>query len=146
MTNPSCRRWVSEAVRHMRDHLRERGHALSPFQEGIVSAMAGPDPRYEDSARSKLDEIKTAVDRSGRWSVQEEWRISTWFESGITRTQHSGGDWYEVSVTCDGQELKCSCPSIEGAYAYMCLYQKFIVEQFYSVGPPWAARSLFVDG
>jgi len=67
----------------------------------------------------------------------------TWFDSEISETIKNDAPWFVVAVECDGQRFTCGCPSVEGAYAYMRLYQKLIVEQFYSVGPPWAAANVY---
>jgi len=87
--------------------------------------------------------IVQQVEEKGRWSEQEEWRISTWFDSEIVAGEASGRPWFTTTVSCDGQTLSCGCPSIERAYGFMRLYQKLIVDQFYSVGPPWADQSLY---
>ena len=108
----------------------------------MVSAIAAYDPSYEPSAENDLHRIKSGIATEGR-SETEEWRISTWFDSEIRKTTRNGTDWFEVTVSCDGQALSCGSPMLERAYAFMRLYQQIIVYQFYSVGPPWAPRDPF---
>jgi len=132
------RNWISAEVERVRERRREQGHELSPLQEGIVAAIAAYDPRHEPTSAKKLNEVESTVSSTGKWSDKEEWRISTWFDLEIRKADDAGKPWFIVTVSCDGQTLSCRCPTIESAYAYMRLYQKFIVEQFYSAGPPWA--------
>lgn len=132
------RDWIAQEIERVREHRKQQGHDLTPLQEGIVAAIAAWDPRHEPPSARELDAIQSDVSSVGIWRGQEEWRISTWFDSEIKKSERDGAPWYEVSVSCDGQRLSCACPNIQGAYAYMRLYQKIIVEQFYSVGPPWA--------
>jgi hypothetical protein len=137
----SNRQWISEEIARARQRRRKQGHDLNSLQEGIVSAVAGWDIRREPSSLKVLEEIKAAMETEGQWLNQEEWRISTWFINQITRRERDGTPCYQVSVECDQQKLCCWCPTIERAYAYMRLYQAIIVDQFYSIGPPWAAKS-----
>ncbi|HEY0311687.1 MAG TPA: hypothetical protein VGC56_04250 [Allosphingosinicella sp.] len=127
----------------LREDMRRQGHDLSPLQQGIIERVAAWDPAYEPAAGKDLELIESAIEADGRWAVQEEWRISTCFDSSITRSTRNCKEVYEVCVECDGQRLACACPTLEGAYAFMRLYQAFIVDQFYSLGPPWAATDLF---
>jgi len=135
--------WIAERVALVRAARKRQGQELTPLQVGIVSAMAGWDPQHERSSREALAEIKETVQAEGKWATQEEWRISTWSECEIVRTQRDSADWYQVGVACDGQSLSCGCPTIEQAYAFMRLYQELIVEQFYSIGPPWADTGIY---
>jgi len=137
------RKWIAERVQRVRDARRREGHELSRLQQGIVEVVAAWDPDHNPASRKELDSIKTAVSEKGRWAAQEEWRISTWFDSTITRSTRNGADVYEVAVECDGQKLACGSPTLEGAYAYMRLYQALIIDQFYSIGPPWGDAGIF---
>lgn len=136
-------KWIADQVSMIREARRRQGHDLSRLQQGIVESVAAWDPLHEPASRKMLAEIQTALASSGRWTEQDEWRISTYFNSIITRPVEGEGHPYEVSVECDGQMLACKCPTLEGAYAFMRLYQAFIVDQFYSVGPPWASTGMF---
>ena len=137
------RKWIAERVEKVRDARRRQGHELSRFQQGIVEAVAAWDPAYEAASGKELDSIRSTISEHGRWTAQEEWRVSTWFDSSITRSSQNGSDLFEVVVECDGQRLTCASPTLEGAYAYMRLYQALIVDQFYSIGPPWADTGIF---
>jgi hypothetical protein len=133
------RGWVAERIERARERRRRQGHALSPLGEGLVAAMAAADPAHDPRSADELARIRAALAEAGRWSSSEEWRIMTWAAREIVETRRDGADHFDVSVECDGQRFTCACPSVEGAYAYMRLYQALLVEQFYSVGPPWAA-------
>ncbi len=137
------RRWIADRIAKIRDARRGQGHELSRLQEGIIEAVASCDPTHEPACRKELASIESALRSDGRWSSQEEWRISTWFDSTIAPVRRNGADVYEVVVECDGQKLSCACPTVEGAYAFMRLYQAMIVDQFYSIGPPWADTGIF---
>jgi len=129
-----------EAVRAAR---RNQGHELSPLQEAIVIAVASWEPRGEPASAKTLARVKDDIARDGRWSEQEEWRISTWFDSEIITKDVGGHAWFKTTVTCDGQTLSCESPSVERAYGFMRLYQQLIIDQFYSIGPPWADKPIF---
>lgn len=137
------RKWIADRVAKVRDARRHQGHELSRLQEGIVEAVAACDPNHEAACQKELEEIRASLSEQGRWGSQDEWRISTWFETKIVSTVRNDAQVYEVSVECDGQKLSCACPTIEGAYAYTRLYQALIVDQFYSVGPPWADTGIY---
>jgi len=143
MWKQSERKWIADRVEMVRDARRRQGHALSHLQEGIVEVVAACDPKYEHACRKELDAIKDALRDQGRWVNQDEWRISTWFDSQIALGTRNEATIYEVTVECDGQKLSCACPTIEGAYAFMRLYKKMIVDQFYSIGPPWADTGIY---
>ncbi len=120
-------------VKAIRAARAKQGHALTPLQEAIIRTMAAHDPTPET-----LADITAALDANGTWQTQEEWRISTWFDSQITRGEQSGRLWFTAAVACDGQSYTCGCPTLERAYSFMRFYQSLIIDQFYSVGPPWA--------
>jgi hypothetical protein len=96
------------------------------------------DPARHAWAADALRRVRDAIERDGCWTEQDEWRISTWFESRIAVVEVEGRSWCAASVECDGQRLSCRCPSVERAFLYVQLYQHLIRSQFYSVGPPWA--------
>ena len=136
----TVQKWIEERVEQVRQARKQQGHDLSHLQQGIVESLVAWDPAHDAVSRRELTSIEDAIEADGHWEAEEEWRISTWFTSSITRSAKNGAPVYEVSVECDGQRLACACPTLEGAYAFMHLYQSFIVDQFYSVGPPWAAK------
>ena len=134
---------VEARVDQARKHRRSQGHELSPWQVAMVSTIAEIDPRHEPAYAKELSSIVAAISQNGVWRTYVEWRISTSFDSAIERKTQAGRDFYRVSVECDGQKLSCQCPSVEKAFAFLHLYQKLIVEQFYSIGPPWADGKVF---
>ncbi len=137
------RKWIAERVQRVSEARRQQGHELWRLQQGIVEAIAAWDPAHDPASLRELDAIRSAVGENGRWSAQEEWRISTWFDSSVALISRNGADVYEATVECDGQRLSCECPTIVRAYAYLRLYQALIVDQFYSIGPPWADAEMF---
>ena len=137
------RKWIAERVGKVREAHRRQGHSLERLQQGIVEAVAAWDPAHEPASRKELDAIRSTIREKGRWSGQEEWRILTWLESSIARSSRNGAELFEVAVECDGQRLTCGSPTLEGAYAYVRLYQALIVDQFYPIGPPWANTGIF---
>ncbi|HEX4198485.1 MAG TPA: hypothetical protein VHZ26_13695 [Caulobacteraceae bacterium] len=143
MWKPLERKWIADRVAQVKDARRRQGHELRRLQQGIVEAIAAWDPKHEPASRKELDLIKSAVEETGQWKGQEEWRIMTWFDSSIVRSARDNKIVYEVAVECDGQRLACNCPTVEGAYAFMRLYQAMIVDQFYTIGPPWADTGIF---
>lgn len=143
MWKQSERRWVKAQVAKVQDARRRQGHELSRLQEGIIEAVATCDPNHEPACRKELDAIKAALNEQGRWVSRGEWRISTWFETQIVTAIRNDAQVYEVTVECDGQKLSCACPTVEGAYAFTRLYQAMIVDQFYSIGPPWADTGIY---
>ncbi|MEG3085684.1 hypothetical protein U1707_18750 [Sphingomonas sp. PB2P12] len=129
-----------EAIRARR---KAQGHDLTTLQEGIIQSIADWEPSIEATSQRTLKLISVAISETGRWEDEEEWRISTWFTSSIVEGVLSERPWFTVAVACDGQTLSCGSPSLERAYGFMRLYQKLIVDQFYSVGPPWSDQSPF---
>jgi len=132
------RRHITESVDRVRSMRAKQGHELTLMQEAIVSCVAAHDPKYEAWSEKMLAAVGSAVDQKGIWIDHEEWRISTWFETKIANVDRNGSNRYQVTVTCDRQTLSCECPSVEKALAFMLLYKRFIIDQFYSVGPPWS--------
>jgi len=133
-----------EFVARIREARAKVGHELTLMQEAVATSMAGCDPRHEAWARDRLAAIEAALEREDQWSETEEWRIGTWFETRIAKAERGGTDWYEIAVECDRQRLGCMCPTLEKAFAFVHLYKAFIIDQFYSVGPPWADHRLYV--
>lgn len=140
MWGRSERQWVKDRVKRVRDHRRRQGHDLSPLQQGLVEAVATCDPAHQPSCREELSQIERAIGLAGVWENRREWRISTELETRI-RFHRDASKPYEVTVACDGQALTCRCPSLDSAYSFKCLYEAIIIDQFYTIGPPWAGAA-----
>jgi hypothetical protein len=135
--------WIDNQVARIREVARRQGHELTRLQEGMIETLAASSPTINSDTRDELASVKAAIDAEGRWAETREWRISTWFTSAISTATRDGKEVFEVSVECDGQQLSCACPTLEGAFAFMLFYETLILQQFYSVGPPWAANGNF---
>ncbi len=123
--------------------MKRPGHHQTLFQQAMIACLASIEPACEPYYQKELDAIRDAVRRNGIWEESQEWRISTYFVSRIEKKQRDGKDWFRTSVECDGQRLSCECPTVEKAFAFVHLYQRLIVDQFYSIGPPWADNHVF---
>lgn len=134
---------VRAYVDRVRAARAKTGHELTLMQEAIAVEIARRDPSHDASARELLESVAKAVAEAGEWIEWDEWRIGTAFQTRIGSTEKNGGTWYEVTVECDGQRLECSCPTLNGAFAFVQLYKVFIIDQFYSVGPPWANTGVY---
>lgn len=132
-----------ERLADIRAARRKQGHELTPLQEAIITTIAKSDPKSDPSSKTMLEAIEAEIDAKGFWHEYDEWRISTSFENRIAKGDLNGKVWFTITVSCDGQSLSCGCPTVERAFGFMRLYQKLIIDQFYSVGPPWADQSLF---
>jgi hypothetical protein len=110
----------------------------SPLQQAFIDYVASIQPSINTSIASELEQVRLAIERDGRWQEDEEWRISTWFDTEIKLTTDAENPKFLVRVECDGQEFKAVCPSLHKAFLVSKFYQRIIVEQFYSVGPTWA--------
>ncbi len=139
----SGKRGVDARIEAIRSARKREGHDLTALQEGMIRSIAAYEPAAEDASHRVFATVVSAIESIGRWEEDEEWRICTWFRSAIVQGTLNERPWFTVTVTCDGQTLSCGCASIERAYGFMRLYQKLIVEQFYSIGPPWADQKLF---
>ena len=134
---------VGEFVDRVRDARAKMGHELTLMQEAIATCIAKHDPKHVPSSRDTLDAVARAIEQKGFWTEWDEWRISTAFETRIAKVERGGKDWYEAAVECDGQKLACGCPTLHQAFAFVQLYKELIIDQFYSVGPPWADTRLY---
>jgi hypothetical protein len=134
---------VREFVDRVRAARAKVGHELALMQEAIATEIARHDPNHVASSHQRLKGASQAIEEKGEWVEWEEWRISTTFETRIVKTERNGKTWYEAAVECDGQRLACGCPTLKGAFAFVHLYKAFIVDQFYSVGPPWADTGVY---
>ena len=110
---------------------------------GMIAAVATVDPKYSPYARQKLDEIIANTGSRGYWEGSFEWRAMTTIFCRIDKTGDIFSPKYEITVECDKQQFSCVCPTPEKAFAFMELYQHLIIEQFYSIGPPWADTPMF---
>ena len=110
----------------------------SPLQQAFLDYVASIQPAKDRSIAAELEKVRLTIERDGKWREQEEWRISTYFDTEIMPETVAENRRFYVRVECDGQEFKALCPSLEKAFLVSKFYRKVIVEQFYSVGPPWA--------
>jgi hypothetical protein len=114
----------------MNDSRNLTEQALIQFRQSML-------PHFVEGGSVELDRIRDALTEGDTWSVQDEWRIFTWFDSRIVRNEIDGKAGFRVSVECDGQTFSCRCPSVERAFLFLKLYQHLIIHQYYSAGPPW---------
>lgn len=108
------------------------------LQEAFVEYVESIRPDKDRQTSAEIAKVQAALDKKGFWEEYDEWRISTYFNSRIEPQEIQGKKWFKVSVECDTQEFTCACPSVERAYLFSKYYRHIIVNQFYSVGPPWA--------
>ena len=112
--------------------------ARNPTELALIEYFQTITPRTNQHSTEKIKEIESAINSSGEWTEQWEWRISTWLASKIKPELVSGRSLFRVTVECDLQQFTCLCSNIEKAFMFMSLYEHTIIYQFYSVGPPWA--------
>lgn len=110
----------------------------SPFQNALAEYVRSIQLERDQDTVQKIESVRAAIAESGRWQEFEEWRISTYFDSSIEKLEIDGKTWFKVRVECDAQELICRCPTLEKAVMLSKFYRRLIIDQFYSVGPPWA--------
>ena len=96
--------------------------------------VGGPSP-------GKLDQIRQAVDRDGRWEERVEWRISTVTSTLIERTGERGYRKYHVRVECD-YVFEAHCPTLARACEVAHIYEYLVPRLWQEFGwPSWASRS-----
>ena len=88
-----------------------------------------------------LGEVIASVTAGGRWSRNQEWRISTVTSTEISATgepeRHRA---YRVRVECDST-FEAHCPTIERTIEVAERYETLVVELWSSLGwPSWASR------
>lgn len=127
-------------IARVREQSARQGHQLSQAQIAWAD-LYGRDLVGHGNEEESLTDIEKTLERGGEWRRQEEWRISTWFEVLVALKPEHKGTPYFVSVECDGQLLSCHCPTLQQAMTFSRLYRQLIVDQFYSIGPPWADRT-----
>jgi hypothetical protein len=110
----------------------------NPLQKAFIDFVASIQPSINKNIADELAKVSLAIKREGKWQEDEEWRISTWFDTEIKLMTDTENPKFLVRVECDGQEFKAICPSLHKAFLVSKFYQRIIVDQFYSVGPTWA--------
>ena len=110
----------------------------NPMQQAFLDYVASIQPSKNKSIADELAKVSLAIEREGKWQEDEEWRISTWFDTEIKLTTDAENPKFLVRVECDGQEFKAICPSLHKAFLVSKFYQRIILDQFYSVDPTWA--------
>ena len=108
------------------------------LQQAFLEYVESIRPDNDKHIAAEIEKVRAAIEANGYWEEYDEWRISTYFTTRIEPQEIQGKKWFKVSVECDLQELTCRCPTIEKAYLFSKYYRHIIVNQFYSVGPPWA--------
>jgi hypothetical protein len=108
------------------------------MQHAFQDYVASIQPDKNGSISEELQKVRAAISGCGKWHDQDEWRISTYFDTEIKHEINGDSSKFFVRVECDGQEFKAYCPSLEKAFLVSKFYQRIIIDQFYSVGPPWA--------
>lgn len=80
--------------------------------------------------------VRAALADAGRWNRVHEWRLSTYTETEIVRTNASESyRAYRVSVTCSF-ELSADTPTIERAIEIASRYERLVQELWRDVGWP----------
>lgn len=110
----------------------------SPLQSSFVEYVRSIQPDRNRDTAHEIERVRKAIAASKRWQEYDEWRISTSFDSSIEEVEIGGKTWFKVRVECDAQEFICRCPTVEKAVLLANFYRRLIIDQFYSVGPPWA--------
>jgi len=95
------------------------------------------DPKDNRDSGHQYNQIEDAIRREGAWSDSYEWRIMTYNDVRIELADLPEGQRYRVEVACGDQKLSCSCRNLRTAFVYMRLYERLIMQGFYSIGPPW---------
>lgn len=91
--------------------------------------------------RHNLVEIRSAVESAGYWESHDEWRISTVTSKRIEPAERHGEKGFLVSAKCD-HEFACFCPTLERAVEMLGVYDKLIMDMFWTLGwPSWASKS-----
>lgn len=87
-----------------------------------------------------LAEVRSAIAETGAWEINEEWRISTYMFERIEPVESRGRRWFKVTVRSD-TEMVCHAPTLERALEYMAVYERLVMDLFWTLGwPSWAAR------
>lgn len=108
------------------------------LQHSFIEYVESIRPDNDNHSAIEIEKVRASIEAEGYWQEYEEWRISTFFTSRIEPMEIQEKKWFRVSVECDMQEFMCKCPTIEKAYLFSKYHRHLIVNQFYSVGPPWA--------
>lgn len=95
----------------------------------------------QGSSNNNFDEIRSAVEARGLWECHDEWRISTVTTKRVEACEREGRKGFAVSVKCD-HEFSCHCPTLQRAVEFLSIYDRLVIDLFYTVGwPSWAARN-----
>ena len=90
--------------------------------------------------RHDIEEIRQAIAQRGFWEAFDEWRISTVTEKRIDPVQRDGRTWFRVRVACD-HEFVTHSPTLERAVEFLGIYDRLIIDMFYTLGwPSWAEK------
>ena len=87
------------------------------------------------------EEVADAITAAGRWSRDNEWRISTVTSTEISRTDDAiRHRKYKVRVECDFI-LEAYCPTITRAIEIATAYELLIQRLWHELGwPSWASK------
>jgi hypothetical protein len=108
------------------------------FRDNAVPYLAELSKR--SSSRDDASAIRSSIEVRGYWETQDEWRISTVTSKRIEKTDRCGHVAYHVRVSCD-HEFSCYTPTLERAIEFLGIYEKLIMDCFWTVGwPSWATR------
>jgi len=83
----------------------------------------------------RVQDIRIAIEASGRWHEIEEWRISTTLEASVEPIRSHDKDWYLVRVACDN-EFVCHTATIDRAAEFVEIYRRLVIDMFYNLGWP----------
>lgn len=98
-------------------------------------------PSGQAAARHDISEIRKAIERDGFWERHDEWRISTITSKRIEPAVRHGRKGFLVSASCDHQ-FACHCPTLERAIEMLGMYDKLLMDLFWTLGwPSWATKS-----
>ena len=87
------------------------------------------------AATKRVEEIRTAIEATGKWHDIEEWRISTTLEASVEPVRAHNKDWYLVRVACDN-EFSCHTATLDRAAEFVEIYRRIIIDIFYNLGWP----------
>ena len=94
----------------------------------------------EAKNRHKLADIRAAIAQQGFWEDYYEWRISTATHMRIEPVQREPQQWFSVRVACD-HVMRAECPTLERAIEFLGVYERLIMDLFWTLGwPSWAER------
>ena len=98
--------------------------------------------RASSEARSlhRIADVRAAIDQRGFWEDFCEWRISTVTHLRIESFERESEKWFRVHVACD-HVMSTECPTLERAVEFLGVYERLIMDLFWTLGwPSWAER------